>query len=345
VLTTETQSRVRYLKSRTTTSTPHTGLQRQLWCLAISAKRYALFVRDETGEPQLLRQGVNNHEDHLSEHGLGHLLNPSDPDSEDPEWISRGWLSIVRRALDLPTQALEFESKPAVGRVSVSSPHVFDAFKHLNKRIAYAEQIKPFNFLLSCHVRQLGHPAGTDPARFHLVAPFENDPRKWTRMSWIDQYSGRRYKVTVTGSHGSRGSARVKTHGEVLREYEFHPEAKCADSTGRPCGKQTKGLLQRRRVRVESIKYVGKESNQGADVNAGAVHDARNAYTYYPDPKHDEWAVRILPMLRAMPMKRLQQLSGMSRASLQAIRARRSPHERNRLTLMKVVCSAGHHRA
>ena len=28
---------------------PKTGLQRQLWCLAISAKRYTLFVRDPHG--------------------------------------------------------------------------------------------------------------------------------------------------------------------------------------------------------------------------------------------------------------------------------------------------------
>jgi hypothetical protein len=34
---------------------PVTGEQRQLWCLAISAKRYALFLRDDHGEPQLLR--------------------------------------------------------------------------------------------------------------------------------------------------------------------------------------------------------------------------------------------------------------------------------------------------
>ena len=38
---------------------PKTGKQRQLWCLAISAKRYALFLRDRDGEPELLRKGVN----------------------------------------------------------------------------------------------------------------------------------------------------------------------------------------------------------------------------------------------------------------------------------------------
>ncbi len=38
---------------------PKTKEQRQLWCLAISAKRYALFLRDRDGEPELLRKGNN----------------------------------------------------------------------------------------------------------------------------------------------------------------------------------------------------------------------------------------------------------------------------------------------
>ncbi len=87
---------------------PKTGRQRQLWCLAISAKRYTLFLRDKDGEPALLREGVNNKEDRYSEHGLGHLLNPADPQSEDRNWIAQAWLSIVRRSLGLPIEAAAF---------------------------------------------------------------------------------------------------------------------------------------------------------------------------------------------------------------------------------------------
>jgi len=43
-------------------------------------------------------------------------------------------------------------------------------------------------------------------------------------MDWIDQYTGQPYRITTVGFHGSRGVARVKTYGDVLREYEFHPE-------------------------------------------------------------------------------------------------------------------------
>jgi hypothetical protein len=76
---------------------PTTGKQRQVHCLAISAKRYALFLRDERGNPVLLRTGVNNKDDRWSEHGLGHLLNPTDPQSDDREWIAHAWLTIIRK--------------------------------------------------------------------------------------------------------------------------------------------------------------------------------------------------------------------------------------------------------
>jgi hypothetical protein len=98
----------------------------------------------------------------------------------------------------------------------------------------YADQIKPFNFLLTAHVKQFGHPLGADPERFHLIAQYERDSKQWANMDWIDEYSGKNYRITTAGHHGTRQTARVKTYGDVLLEYEFHPEAKCADMYGEP---------------------------------------------------------------------------------------------------------------
>jgi hypothetical protein len=95
---------------------PRTGTQRQIWCYAISAKRYALFLRDSQGNPRLLRKDTNSRENHWSEHGLGHLLNPTNPEDEDREWIAQIWLKIIREGLGLTTKPLAFESVPAVGR-------------------------------------------------------------------------------------------------------------------------------------------------------------------------------------------------------------------------------------
>jgi len=44
------------LKTEEDNFDPKTGKRRQLHCLAISAKRYALFLISENGKPQLLRE-------------------------------------------------------------------------------------------------------------------------------------------------------------------------------------------------------------------------------------------------------------------------------------------------
>jgi hypothetical protein len=317
---------------------PKTGKQRQLYCFAISAKRYALFLKQEDGTPVLLQKGVNNHEDRWSEHGLGHLLNPTDPESEDRNWIAQVWLNMIRRALDLPTEALSFEDSPAVGRVTVSSPAVMRPLAKLNEGKRYADKIKPFNFLLTCHVKPFGHPTGTDPAHFHLIAPYESDPRKWLKMQWIDQYTGKQYRITTSGHHGGRNTARVKTYGEIVREYEFHAESKCAGADGKTCGKQTTGLLQRRHIHVDAIKYIGKESNSLEEVDAGLIHSAQSVYTEYPDPRRDEWETKILPALKRIQLSRLIALTRLSRRALIDYRTGRSkPHSKNLERLAAIV--------
>jgi len=330
--------RTSILKIEADNYNPQTGTQRQLHCLAISAKRYALFLRDIHDNPTLLRLGVNNENDRWSEHGLGHLLNPTDPESEDREWIAQVWLDMVRNSLGLPTQNSGFEHQPVIGRTSITSPAMMRPLVKLNEGNAYVDKIKPFNFLVTCHVKPLGHPVGVDPERFHLIAPYETDSREWLNNTWTDQYSGKDFKITTIGHHGDRHTARVKTYGEVLAEYRVHPESKCADARGNTCVKQTIGQLQRRHVRIEQIKYVGKESNSLEEVEAGLIHSAENVYTEYSDPRRDEWQTRILPALQKVSLATLQKQSGMSRRMLIYARTgRRRPHRKNQELLASIV--------
>jgi hypothetical protein len=208
---------------------PDTKRQRQLYCFAISSKRHALFTLDSKGTPSLTK---------WSEHGLGHLCNPT----------------------DLRTRPLPFEQRSAIGRVSVSSPAVMRPLATLNEGRPYGQQLKPFNFMLTCHVRALGHPSGVDPEHFHLIAPYESDPERWTDLEWIDPYSGHAYRITTEGHHGGPGVARVKTYSDVFEEYEWHPEPKCADANGEPANKQTVGLLQRGHITIDHIVYIGRAS-------------------------------------------------------------------------------------
>ena len=297
--------------------------------------------------PELLRPGVNipkDSDDGWSEHGLGHLLNPSDPTNEDRGWIAQAWLGIVRRSLGLATEPLALADRAAVGQITVSSPEVLRPLAKLNVGKAYPEQIKPFNFILNCHIAPHGHPIGSDPERFHLIAPYETDPRKWRTLPWIDQYSGKQYRISTTLATSTRYIARVKSYGDVLEEYEFHEEAKCADASGEPCRKQTAGLLQRRHATIEwPPRFIGKESNKLEAVGEGSVADAGDVYTEYPDPRRDEWTTTILPKLRAMPMQELMQRSGLSHRALQMIRGGRRPNPGNRTKLQLIATNLDTH--
>lgn len=92
-------------------------------------------------------------------------------------------------------------------------------------------------------------------------------------------------------------------------------------------------------MRIESVRYIGKEANKLEVVDAGMVHRASDVYTEYVDPRREPeaWKQNILPSLKAMPLSKLQKLTGISRAALQAIRAGRMPHPRNRARLVRAL--------
>jgi hypothetical protein len=341
---------------------PITKEQRQIYCMAISAKRYLLFLR-ENGKPVLLRASCpacgrknkpgavqcanldcgkpvqpNNETDRWSQHGLGHLLNPTDPESSNRDWIEQVWLNLTRKALGTKSGTIEYSTVPAVSRVSISSPALMRPLAKLNENKKYADQIKPFNFILTCHVNPFGHPPGADPDRFHLIAAYETNPTLWLESDWIEQYSGKRYRISTTEDYGTENIARVKSYAEVLLEYEFHPEAKCADANGNACEKQSIGLLQRRRIRISGIKYIGKESNLLEDVESGLIHSPEAVYTEYVDQRRDEWETQIRPALKKISLSKLVELTGMSRSQIKELRAGRSrPHPENQKMLCEIV--------
>jgi hypothetical protein len=138
--------------------------------------------------------------------------------------------------------------------------------------------------------------------------------------------------------------ARVKTYGDVITEYEFHAEAKCADSSGNPCERQTIGPLGRRRIKIDQIKCIGKESNSLEDVDAGLIHSEKNTYSEYVDPKRDEWATKTQPALKKASLSVLVGECGrrLSRRELIELRAGRSrPHSKTRELLESILTDLG----
>ena len=130
----------------------------------------------------------------------------------------------------------------------------------------------------------------------------------------------------------------MKSYGDVLEEYEFHEEAKCADVSGAPCDKQTVGLLQRRHVTIEwPPRFIGKESNKLEGVEELSVSDAADVYTEYPNPRRDEWTIRILPILKKILIHDLIEETGLSRRAVYMIRAGRRPNPANMKLLTNVA--------
>jgi hypothetical protein len=122
----------------------NTGARGQLYCYTISAKRYALFNEEQDGGIKIRK---------FSEHGLGHLLNPTDPDDESKDWIDQLWKFIVLEARGRVAVYPYWLSRPAISRVSATSPTVVQRLTPRKKRVPYySERFKPMNFVAQAHV-------------------------------------------------------------------------------------------------------------------------------------------------------------------------------------------------
>ena len=119
------------------------GERRQLYCFAVSAKRYALYTLAASGEPELVD---------WKEHSLGGFyLSPLDPeDNENRDWVKELWEVIVREdALGLPAKQPSWLKRPALTRWTAAHPSVLRPFAALNDEApSYAQEVKPGNFLL-----------------------------------------------------------------------------------------------------------------------------------------------------------------------------------------------------
>lgn len=224
----------------------------------------------------------------------------------------------------------------------VSSPALLEPFSDLNAGKSYPHQIKLFNFMLTAHVARFGHPDGVDLTRFQLIAPYEANPRQWLRLPWINRYSGERYRISTTADTGGVGVARVQTYRDVLEDFLYHAEAKSAGPDGRPCHRQTLGLLQRRVVRsIPALTtHVGKESNKLEEVEAGIEHDPDEVWTEYRDPRRDPWETLVLPVLKQIPAKRLAVKTGLALRTVKAARnGHTKPHSQNRQVLTRAAAA------
>jgi hypothetical protein len=311
-----------------------------LWCYVISAKRYCLYRLTESGDPEIVATvdgseesdteqlgEVENVLEDWSEHGLGLYLDPTSTDAERPLrddkgrriWVSEGWRWILGGALGKAPPLPAWADTYALTRFTVSSPRIEGWFSGYNEAQPAEEAIRPGSFGLIAHPITLGAQNGPLPA-----APYESDPDQWPDLEWYDRRSGRPVRVFTVGTTDSetralalaRSDVPIQLLGDVLAQYRRRAEHKSLDPSGRPAGRESRGLLLRRPIASspEETELTGKEGNKleermTAEVTEPAEY--RNSY----GRRGDVW-VMVLEVLREIGAPRVAELTGFGRSAV-----------------------------
>ena len=234
-----------------------------LYCYMVSAKRYVLF--NIVNEKIIIRK--------KSDHGLGHLKNPASGSFEDLKennWIDEIWHYILSQELGLAWDKPSWWDYPAMGQHTVSKPHLSNAFKKINKNKAYSEQIKPYNFMSIWYREPL---SGQD------VTPISPFVQPDSIEEVADLIVGRKTGEKLDLWSLMHSEKTLKTYGNIIEGYAFHPESKFVTPNGISCPKDYKGLLVRTNVKAKEIRHIGKEANNLEEANIFGIEG--DSYTEY----------------------------------------------------------------
>ncbi len=250
---------------------PESGKLRPLYCLSISAKRYALFNIDNEGRPVIRK---------FSAHGLGHLMEPYPADQPAADviapvsdvhelggkrWQYDFWYHIIQAALrGKPNQVRRdyhpaFE-QPAMLRYGATSPAMLRWMKVFNAGKPYDDQVKPYGFMVGflpraggAHaeewhaelVEEVRAGAPTKAKRVRPIAPFDRDAAKAVAKAF-DRDTG-----------DPIDPSELRTYSEALASYHVSPEEKFENG-----GPADTGPTVRRHLRITRIGLIGKEANK-----------------------------------------------------------------------------------
>ncbi len=259
-----------------------------LYCLAVSAKRYVLFNR--THSEIVIRKA--------SAHGLGHLLSPySDADAPKSipapsvelsyigleRWQYDLWYEIVKATLAGHGEEVDFSyhpalNNPAASRYGATTTDLLRWFKTTNENRPYADQIKPFNFLLCfqsvANFWEERHGALT-PKRGRR--PKKEFPKPVASYDRDISRASRNAFDRITGKPVSPDT--LKTYAQALAQYHLSPEMKFENGEH-----FDRGLTVRRHIHASSISHVGKEANRWEQqFFTGPSQDTQIEYGASPD--------------------------------------------------------------
>ncbi|MBP5867636.1 hypothetical protein F3K24_09225 [Streptomyces sp. LBUM 1485] len=279
----------------------------QVYCYAISAKRYAMFNINDDGSIEI----VTN-----KEHGLGQYMNPEDPAIREErgtrEWVRDIWRYIILTDAGRHVEEPYWFSRPVMSRVSVSTWSAYENLRHWNEGKPYAEQIKPHGFMMA-PVASNAHVLGGIKG-FRLMGEFNTNSDEWESMDFHNIHDpnspGYRISTKVDDellAFGDSSIIEVKSYGQIVGAYSSHPEEKFCDSQGEICGMFTRGILHRHHVDIVTFGHQGKETNHLEEQNSGTLLKGMRVVTEYGTGE-SEFQAFVVPVLRSLTQKKLVEI-------------------------------------
>jgi transcriptional regulator with XRE-family HTH domain len=228
------------------------------FCLAVSAKRYALFNKGENGEIVIRK---------ASGHGLGHLVPPYDEGADErrrrmnrigvPLWQEDLWTLIIAAAETDEPEAVDVMSMknahtPAASRYAATTTALLSWFDCYNTERPDAP-IRPFNFLLSLQAKSRPQMMSDNPDALQDPLWIGRDP------SPASPYFKNVRRAANHAFDRERGDkipkSWLKSVGRSLVRYHLHEESKF-----RGAEFDDRGVLLRRHVRMIAAAAIGKET-------------------------------------------------------------------------------------
>ena len=231
-------------------------VRRQLWGLAIAAKRYTLFEKINDRGKLVDLKVINP-----KAHGIGFLYppkdNPKNWKKDAPLWVYEMWDYIVRGFLGLKRARPAWASLLQMMRFSVSTWNVL-------KMLGMWEAARPNNFMfmvMTSDKFSFDFDFENKPSKKPMViVPFSSKQSEWWNLEGFDIHNKdrrgrfRRYRMNDPDFH-------PLTYAHMIEGYIRHPEAKSLGPDGKPCTAETRGLLQRAHITAGQIRYIDKETS------------------------------------------------------------------------------------
>jgi hypothetical protein len=230
------------------------------YCLAVSAKRYVLFNR-QNGVPAIRK---------ASGHGLGHLLAPYDEAPTErrsrikrigvPLWQEDLWKEIIRVAgTDTPDQTKFMDMPgfdvPAASQYAATTPELLAWFKGFNASHPEGERIFPFGFLLSLQAKSRVEMAKDDAEALSHELWRRREPRP--AAPYFKRTIGAKDHAFDRDRGDEIPASWLKSHGRSLVRYHLRPESKFWGGEF-----DQRGPLRHRHVFALTHVPIGKESDQ-----------------------------------------------------------------------------------